>query len=273
MFFQRAVVRNIETYIDWSLPKTIAIREMGPALHIDYIRRRLSQDYSTESGDVVAPEFLESLLPEHVLLDLKHIDWDSCDLQIAAAISLRLIWLWDLRCDQYDAGVYLIGDDTVYRRLNGVLLNQLDRSPRYRPVRELALESVPVPLPSFDKDISYDPHYQQQLRRGFERVRDGIAKLGEELRIDTDPDAVASILHVFDSYHQAYASVAHLLIAQEGKASRDIRTRSCTENFIEFTRPRRSLSTLLAREKRCGTGLHIAFFCAEATAEIVGGIQ
>lgn len=259
MFFQHTVVRDIETYIDWNLPKTHAIGEMGPGLHIDYIRRRLSQDYSTESGDVVAPELLESLLPEQVLLDLKHIDWETCDLQIAAAIGLRLIWLWDLRCDQYDAHVYLTGDDTVYQRLRGALLTQLDSKPKYRPARELAVESVPLYLPSCDNAISHNPHYQQQVRRAFERVGDGIAKLGEELGIDTNPDAVASVFHAFDSYYRAYASVAHLLIAQKGKASHNICTRSRTENLIEFTRPRRSLSTLLAGKRTSGTGLNIAF--------------
>lgn len=84
-------------------------------------------------------------MPEQVLLDLKRIDWETCDLQISAAISLRLIWLWDLRCDQYNARVYLTGDDTVYRRLRGALMTQLDRSQRYMPARDLALKLVPLP--------------------------------------------------------------------------------------------------------------------------------
>lgn len=260
MFFKRTVVKDMETYIDWNYPKSFAIKALGPTLHIDYIRQRLSQDYSTESGDVVAPEFLETLLPEHVLHDLKRLDWQTCDLQIATAISLRLIWLWDFRCEQYDAHVYLIGDDTIYRRLRGALLYQLDRSARYRPVHELAQELIPLQLPSCDDDISFDLNFQRKLRRSFEDVLNGIGMLGLELRLETDPNAVAGVLHPFDGFCRAYASVAQLLMTREGKPSRHTRSHSSTGYRIEFARPRRSLTLFPVRGKTRGTGINVAYF-------------
>lgn len=264
------IVSDPEELSNIPRPRTSAFNMSWSFVHFEYLRQRFSQEYSTSTGDIVDPEFLSRRFPPEIVDQLRCIDWETIDLALAIALIFRMVWIWDVRCEQFNEWVWLVGDEELYRRLRGALLNLLKRDFAYAPLLELTDELAPAQLPSYHHEACRDRSFQSRIRRNFELLASKIAALADMLDMKSESTDTIPILYAFDSVLGWYRMDATRLIEKKGKSAFNRRPLSPKDVVASRFRGYRRL--LSRQSVQVDAGINVAIFAARRIERLWKGI-
>lgn len=264
------IVSDPEELSNIPRPRTSAFNMSWSFVHFDYLRQRLSQEYSLSTGDIVDPEFLLRQVPPEVVEQLQRVDWESIDLALAIALVFRMVWIWDVRCEQLNEWVWLVGDEELYRRLRGALLNLLRRHFAYAPLLELADELAPSQLPSYRHEACRDRSFQSRIRGNFELLASKIATLADRLSMKSESTDTTPILYSFDRALGWYRMDATRLIEKKGRSASNLRSQAPKD--IVSLRFRNYRRIRIRRAVQADAGINVAIFAATRIERLWKGI-
>ena len=207
--------------------------------------------------------FSQGRSPPEVVKHLQRVDWETIDLALAIALIFRMVWIWDLRCEQFNERVYLVGDEELYRRLRGALFIQTRRKFHYALLLKLTEELAPAQLPGYHHESCRDRSFQSRIYRDFQTLASKIATVADMLVLKSESTDTAAVVYAFDRVLGWYRMDAARLAAKKGKAASTQRPHPQKDAATSRFRGYRLLRSRQTFQK--DAGINAAIFAARRT--------